>query len=184
MPNTLDTNWQIDIKKSKATPPTTCRDQIEQYAKKIRSAGEAVFRHRGKILKHRAGQDFTPLWIDKTKEGKWFFLVNREHPLIKNIKELAKTEPNHAIDTLLRFIEESIPTKAIYVKETHEETKDVDKQEIQKEPFSDIDINLIRQMLLQMFNNQINGGKTPEQAKALLKTIEPFNNFEDLIEEL
>ena len=104
--------------------------------------------------------------------------------MIKNVKELAKTEPNRAIDTLLRFIEESIPTKAIYVKETHEETKDADKQEIQKEPFSDIDINLIRQMLLQMFNNQINGGKTPEQAKALLKTIEPFNNFEDLIEEL
>ena len=97
---------------------------------------------------------------------------------------MAKTEPSQAIDALLRFIEESIPTKAIYVKETHEETKDADKQEIQKEPFSDIDINLIRRMLLQMFNNQINSGKTPEQAKALLKTIEPFNNYEDLIEEL
>ena len=184
LPNTLDTNWQIDIKKSKATPPAACRDQIEQYAKKIRSVGEAVFRHRGKILKHRAGQDFQPLWLDKTKGGKWSFVVNRDHLLIKNIKEMAKTEPYHAIDTLLRFIEESIPTKAIYVKETHEETKDVDKQEIQKEPFSDIDINLIKQILLQMFNNQINSGKTPEQAKALLKTIEPFNNYEDLIEEL
>lgn len=184
LPNTLDANWQIDIKKSKATPPAICRDQIEQYAKKIRSVGEKVFRHRGKILKYKAGQDFQPLWLDKTKGGKWYFVVNREHLLIKNIKEIAKKEPIKAIDTLLKFIEESIPTKSIYVKETHEETKDTDKQETQKEPFSDIDINLVRHVLLQMFNNQINSGKTQEQAKALLKTIEPFNNYEDLIEEL
>ena len=97
---------------------------------------------------------------------------------------MAKSEPDKAIDKLIKFIEESIPTKAIYVKETHEETKDADKQEVQKEPFSDIDVNIIKQMLLQMFNNQINSGKTPEQAKTLLKSIEPFNNYEDLIEEL
>lgn len=184
LPNTIDTNWQIDIKKSKATPPATCRDQIEQYAKKIRSAGETVFRHRGKILKQRAGQDFQPLWLDKTKGGKWSFVVNRDHLLIKNIKELAKKKPDLAIDTLLRFIEESIPTKAIYVKETHEDTTDVDKREIQKEPFSDMDINILRQMLMQIYNNQINSGKTPKEAKSLLKTIEPFNNYDDLIEEL
>ena len=184
LPNTLDTNWQIDIKKSKATPPAACRDQIEQYAKKIRSVGENVFRHRGKILKYRAGQDFQPLWLDKTKGGKWSFVVNRDHLLVKNIKELAKSEPDKAIDTLLKFIEESIPTKAIYIKEAHEETKDMDKQEVQKEPFSGIDVTIIKQMLLQMFNNQINSGKTSEQAKKLLKTIEPFNNYEDLIDEL
>lgn len=60
----------------------------------------------------------------------------------------------------------------------------MDKQEVQKEPFSGIDVTIIKQMLLQMFNNQINSGKTSEQAKKLLKTIEPFNNYEDLIDEL
>ena len=97
---------------------------------------------------------------------------------------MAKTKPVQAIDTLLKFIEESIPTKAIYVKETHEETKDIDKQEIQKEPFSDIDVNIIRQMLSQIYNNQLNSGKTPTEAKVVLKATEPFNNYEDLIEEL
>lgn len=184
LPNTIDTNWQIDIKKSKATPPTNCRDQIEQYAKKIRSEGEKVFRHRGKILRHYAGQEFQPLWLDKTKGGKWSFVINREHLLIKNAKELAKEKPEQAIDMLLRFIEESIPTKAIYVKETHEETKEVDKQETQKEPYSDFDIDIIKKMLQVIYNNQINSGRTREQAKALLKTVEPFNNYEDLIDEL
>lgn len=184
LPNTLDTKWQIDIKKSQAKPPVACRDQIEQYAKLIRKAGEDVFRHRGKILKKRAGQDFQPLWLDKKQGNKWFFVINRDHLMIQSIKNMAQNDPDKAIDSLLKFIEESIPTKAIYVKESHEDSTDVDKQEVQREPFSNFDINLVRQLLNQMYNNQLASGKTSDQAKALLKTIEPFNNFEDIIEEL
>lgn len=177
LPNTLDTNWQIDIKKAKATPPTSCYEQIEQYAKKIRSAGEEVFRHRGKILKHRAGQEFQPLWLDKKQGGKWYFVINREHLMINNIKIMAKEKPEKAIDTLLKFLEESIPTKNIFIKEAQGE-------ETQRTPFANIDIEVIRQMLRQMYEAQICDGKTSEQAKQVLKTIEPFNNYEELIEKL
>ena len=35
-----------------------------------------------------------------------------------------------------------------------------------------------------MYDNKIKTKKTSEQAKAYLKTVEPFNLFEDLIENL
>jgi len=177
LPNKLDTEWQIDIKKSKAYPPSVCREQLESYAKSVRSIGVEVYRHRGKILKQRAGQSFQPLWLEKKKDNKWSFVVNREHLMIQNLKDLAKEKPENAIETLLKFLEEAIPTKTIYINEAQGE-------ETQKTPFSDMDTNVIKQMLKQMFDNQIVQGKTPVQAKALLKTIEPFNNYEDLIEEL
>lgn len=177
LPNKLDTEWQIDIKKSKAYPPAVCREQLDSYARSVRAIGVEVYRHRGRILKQRAGQTFQPLWLEKKKDSKWSFVVNREHLMIQNLKELAKTKPAQAIETLLKFVEETIPTKPIYINEAQGE-------ESQKTPFSDVDTNLIQQMLKQMFDNQIAEGKTPEQAKALLKTIEPFNNYEDLIEEL
>ena len=47
-----------------------------------------------------------------------------------------------------------------------------------------MDTNLIKDMLCRMYNNQLASGQTSEQAKAVLKTIEPFNNYEELIEEL
>jgi hypothetical protein len=78
---------------------------------------------------------------------------------------------------LLRIVEESIPTPTIFIKQSSEEKQ-------QKEPFSDMDINLIKDMLCRMYNNQLASGQTSEQAKAILKTIEPFNNYEELIEEL
>jgi hypothetical protein len=177
LPNKLDTEWQIDIKKSKAYPPASCRDQLESYAKAVRNIGVEVYRHRGKILKQRAGQNFQPLWLEKKKDNKWSFVINREHLMIQNLKTLAKTKPEQAIETLLKFIEETIPTKTIYINEA----KDEDSEKI---PFSDMDVNIIKEMLKQMFDNQIVEGKTPEQAKALLKTIQPFNEYEDIIEEL
>ena len=177
LPNRLDTEWQIDIKKSKAYPPLVCKEQLESYAKSVRSIGVEVYRHRGKILKQKSGQDFQPIWLEKRKDSKWSFVINREHLVIQDLKNLAKENPKRAIETLLRFLEEAIPTKTIYINEAQGE-------ETQKIPFSDMDKSIIKQTLELMFHNQIVQGKTPGQAKSLLKTIEPFNNFEDLIEEL
>ncbi len=177
LPNKLDTEWQIDIKKSRAYPPLACREQLSSYARTVCGSGIEVYRHRGKIIKKRAGQTFQHFWLDKKKDDKWYFVINREHSLIQDLKSLAKEKPEQAIDILLRFLEESIPTKTIYSKETQGE-------ESQKEPFSDIDTNIIKQMLKQMFDNKIREGKTEQQAKDILKSVEPFNNYEELIEEL
>lgn len=177
LPNTLDSEWQIDIKKSLATPPLSCREQLRAYAMDVRNKGVEVYRHRGRILKKRAGNDFQPLWLEKKKGDKWSFIVNRENQLIKNLMEEAKKKPVQAMNTLIRFLEESIPTKSIFIKESSNE-------EQQKEPYSDIDINVIRQMITLAYNNQLSSGYTPKQAKDHLKTIEPFNFYEDLIEEL
>lgn len=177
LPNTLDSEWQIDIKKSTATPPLSCREQLRSYALDVRNKGMEVYRHRGKILKKKAGTNFQPLWLEKKKGNKWSFVINRENQLIMDLQEEAKTNSVQAINKLLRIIEESIPTPTIFIKQSSEEN-------LQKEPFSDMDIALIKEMLYRMYEKQIESGLTPDQAKAVLKTIEPFNNYEEQIDEL
>lgn len=176
LPNSQDENWQIDIKKSRAFPPANYRDRISQYAKSIRQKAEEVFRHRGKILKQRAGQVFSPLWLDKTKDGQWSYVVNRDNPIIQHIKLLAKVQPEHAIDILLKLVESSVPTKTIYINES--KGQDLLRQE------SLIDDEAIREPLSAMYSRLIDQGKSPKDAKNILKTIEPFNNYEDLIDSL
>jgi len=104
-------------------------------------------------------------------------VVNREHDMIKQIKSMALDNPEKAINTLLSFIEETLPTKTIYINEAKGE-------ESQLEPFMGINPSIITDMMRTMYDNQIKTGKTSEQAKAYLKTVEPFNLFEDLIENL
>ena len=175
--NLYDMDWQIDIKKSKAIPPYQLRAQLEAYAKATRIIGEDVYRHRGKILKQKAGQSFQPIWLEKRKDSKWSFVINRDHLVIKELKERAYTNPILAINTLMKFLEESLPTKTIYIKEAKDEEKE-------NEPFLDLDISLVRNILSQLYDGMISQGYTNEQAKNKLATIEPFNYYEDLINKL
>lgn len=174
LPNSQDAQWQIDIKKSKAFPPSVCRDQIEQYAKTIRTSAEDVFRHRGKILQQRGGKEFFPLWLEKAKDGHFSYVINRKSPIITEIKELVSSNPNFAIELLLKIVESNVPTKTIFINESKEEgTAPITPS---------FDINIIKQMMDQLYESFLSQGNSSEQAKMRLKQIEPFNFFEDLIE--
>jgi hypothetical protein len=175
LPNSLDADWQIDIKKSIARPPLFYTDQIRNYASKIRAQGIEIYRHRGKTLKLAAGQKFVPLWIDHKRGDKWFYKINREHPLVDMAKTQAKSEPDKAVETLLRFIEENIPSKSIYIKEAEE-------PEAQGKPFEGVDHEPIRKTMRMMFDSLTAKGKTEDEAKALIANIDPFNQFTHFLE--
>lgn len=177
LPNTLDSEWQIDIKKSRAFPPAACREQLEAYARLVRGAGAEVYRHRGKILKQRAGVSFQPLWLEKKKDDMWSFVVNRENAIVQTVKDMARTNPEQAIETLLKYIEEAIPTSSIFIKE-------VEEGSTPREPFSGMNEDIIRPMMTTIFKNKIAEGLTVEQAKKYISGVDPFNRYEALIETL
>lgn len=170
LPNTLDSQWQIDIKKSVARPPLLFREQIKAYASKVRKQAVEVYRHKGKNVKRIAGQKFVPLWIDHKRGDKWFYKINRESPILDNIKRQAKNEPDKAIEILLRFIEETIPTKSIHIKES-------ESPELQGKPFEATEQEIIRKTMKEMYSNLLSQGKTQEESTTIISNIEPFNNF-------
>jgi hypothetical protein len=174
LPNTLDAEWQIDIKKSVASPPLIFREQIKAYALKVRAQAVEVYRHKGKNVKPYQGQKFVPLWIDHKRGDKWFFKINREHPLIEKINKQANNNPVKAIDTLLKFIEETIPTKSIYIRES-------EQPEAQGKPFEGIKHDDIWNLMKTIFDSLITQGKTKEEAKAVLVNLEPFNHYPEYI---
>lgn len=175
LPNSLDAEWQIDIKKSVARPPLLYRDQIRNYALKVRGQGVEVYRHKGKTIQRTHGVQFVPLWIDHKRADKWYYKINREHPLLEKIKTQAKIEPDKAIEELIRFIEETIPTKSIFIKES-------EQPECQGKPFEGRDQEIIRQTMQSMFENLVKSGKKPDEAKSIIANIEPFDQFTHFLE--
>lgn len=175
LPNNLDSDWQIDIKKSVARPPVILKDQIKAYAVNVRSQAVEVYRHRGKTVKVLPGQSFVPFWKEHKRGDKWLHVINREHPILNNIKNQVVTEPDKAIETLLKFIEETIPAKSIYIKEAEE-------ADLQAKPFEGIDSETVLNLMRQMYSSIVQNGKTDLQAKSIIKDIEPFNNFPHLFD--
>ena len=174
LPNSLDAEWQIDIKKSVARPPHALREQLKAYASLIRSQAIEVYRHRGRNVKILPGQKFIPLWVDHKRGNKWFYKINRNHPLIERLKKQAITEPDKAIEILLRFIEETIPTKSIYIKEAEDE-------EAEGKPFEGTSHSEIINLMKQVYDSLIIQGKTDSEAKAIILNLEPFNHFPEYI---
>jgi hypothetical protein len=153
------------------------RDQLKAYAGRVRVQAVEVYRHRGKNVKPYPGQKFVPLWIDHKRGDKWFYKINRQHPLIEKIKRESNKKPEKAIETLLKFIEETIPVKSIYIKEAED-------PETQGKPFEGINHDEVMIMMKGIFDTLITEGKTKEEAKAVIINLEPFNHYPEYIANL
>jgi len=170
LPNHLDAEWQIDIKKSVARPPIGLRDQLKAYATKVRGQAVDVYRHKGKILQRKyAGVQFQPVWNEKLRHGKRFYEINRAHPILQNAFELLKNASGE-LNQLLKFIEETVPVSLITIKES-------EQPEQQGQPFDETDQEPVRKTMKMMFEQLVTGGKTPDMAKSIILNIEPFNLF-------
>ncbi len=174
IPNDLDAEWQIDIKKSVARPPHGLIEQIKAYAVNVRAQAVEVYRHRGKQLNPLPWQKFIPLWLDHKRGDKWFFKVNRKHPAIEEIRKQAKNNPDKSIESLLKLIEETIPTKSIYIKEA-------EIPEAQGKPYEGLASDDILSLMRPLFNSLIEKGMTEEEARTAILNIEPFNYYPELI---
>lgn len=176
LPNNLDAEWQIDIKKSVARPPIALRDQLKAYASKVRSQAVEVYRHKGKVLQRKYGAvHFHPVWQEKQRQGKRFYEINREHPYIQSL--LKSMNNAGELSQLLRFVEETVPVPLIAIKES-------EQPELQGQPFEETDQEPVRQAMKKMYTKLRTDGKTDEQAKAIILNIEPFNLFPHFTEYL
>lgn len=177
LPNTMDAEWQIDIKKSVARPPLVLRDLLKAYASKVRAKAVEVYRHKGQILQRKyASMQFQPVWHEKLRHGKRFYSINREHPIITNLLDTIK-DHNSELNELLRYIEETVPVPLITIKES-------EQPEIQCSPFEGVDQELLQKSMKMMFDRLIQNGKNSDEAKAHIMSIEPFNLFPQFLEYL
>ncbi|QSZ66928.1 ATP-binding protein [Methanofollis aquaemaris] len=115
IPNSLDSQWQIDVKKAVARPPPQIRDDLKRLARLTRKRASDIYRHRGKIIARTQSGNDTFMWEIITKNRKPTYKINRKHPLVSDL--LNDDSVNHTkIRQLLKGIEETVPISAIILK--------------------------------------------------------------------
>jgi len=174
LPNNLDAEWQIDIKKSVARPPHAIAEQLKAYASQIRCQAVEVYRHRGRNITPLPWQKFVCLWLDHKRGDKWFYKINRKHPAIEAIKSMVVKKPEKSIESLLRLIEETIPAKSIYIREA-------EHSESQGKPFEGLNSEEVIYLMKQVYDSFILSGRSDAEAKAALINMEPFNHYPEYL---
>jgi hypothetical protein len=136
-----------------------------------------VYRHKGKVLQRKyATVQFQPVWHEKLRQGKRFYEINREHPVIKTLTAPLKTKGND-LAQLLRFIEETVPVPLITIKES-------EQPEMQSFPFEGVKDSAVLEMMNLLYASLIAQKKSDNEARSMILNIEPFNNFPQLIDQV
>lgn len=177
LPNSLDSDWKIDIKKSNAEIPGNIIDRLKSYTNDCCKTGNEVFRHRGHIVRKAGGENFQPIWCEKRKDNTIQFVINRKNSFLVECQELAKDKPQQAISMLLDVIEKSIPTKAIYCAESENNQSMLNQG-------GDFNIEALKQIAQNIIQRKQDEGFSKKQAITQIVMMEPFNFYKDIIEEL
>lgn len=176
LPNSMDGEWQIDIKKSRARPPALLRGDLKRIARVTRNRATEIYRHRGKIIARENAEKYVFPWERKVRRGKTFYAVNQEHPLVKEALRIPGTyQPT--VRALLRLLEETVPVQQIWIDNSTEPEK-------QAQPFDGVPSEKIMEVMLQIYQALRKSGMTQEKARDRILRMEPFQHFDTLVKTL
>ena len=172
IPNSLDHLWNIDVKKSQASPPESVRRELKKVIGRISGAGKLVFIRRATALKSRT---MTPVWFREVADGKIRYGVNEEHPLVKALLEKITKEQAGELRTCLRLINETFPHELFFA-DVASDTVEFAPPEHGKEE--------IRQIASQVIDALRSCGYTGDDLRRELLRTEAYPFPQDLIDEL
>ncbi|MBN2836637.1 MAG: hypothetical protein JXR48_16905, partial [Candidatus Delongbacteria bacterium] len=163
IPNTLDSIWKIDIKKSKAIPPEIIKKELRKIINSIEKTGQKVYKQRGFTLKNKTTN---PVWNRVKKESKYYYEINRNHPLFQQLFEFLP-EKKSLISSLFSVIENSFPVDLFF--------NDLASRPEEKE-HKDIDINEFTLIIETMIDILSKNNNDIHELAELLRATEPFSS--------
>jgi Histidine kinase-, DNA gyrase B-, and HSP90-like ATPase len=176
LPNSMDSDWNIDVKKSRARPPASLKAELKRIARLTRHRAAEIYRHRGKVLARENADKYVFPWDRKLRRGKVFYAVNQEHPLVEEVLNLPDIyQP--AIRALLRLLEETVPVQQIWIDNSTEPEK-------QTQPFDGTPSEEVVEVMIQIYYSLRKNGMTEDQARDRILKMEPFQHFETLAKTL
>lgn len=172
LPNALDHDWQINVTKSRATPPPALRDDLRRIALRTREEAKKVYTHRGARLVPQKNSERVHLWAPVARHDRVFYQINREHPLVRHA--LATTTDVPALRALLALVQETIPLQHIAITATENPAS-------QPEPFESAQEAEIIEAMRQLYRLFLAAGHAPEEARRRLSSQSPFDQFPALV---
>ncbi|MDW7661874.1 MAG: hypothetical protein SCL54_10695 [Bacillota bacterium] len=111
IPNTLDSIWEIDIKKSSASLPDIIKKNLVAIVETTVGKSERVYKYRGRKIK---SDDIQHVWNAVDNRGNFQYLVNRDLPLYKSLEEKLDEKSLGYLDSLIKTIEDAFPYGDVY----------------------------------------------------------------------
>ncbi len=177
LPNDLDAQWKIDIRKSSAHPPAALRDQLYRLAEDARDRARKVFLHRAHSDSSLGRRDeVVPVWQSRETAAGRRYRIDRAHTAVKEL--LDDAEFGVKVEAMLRILEETIPVQRIWLEAA-------ESGEHAKGGFTGEPDGSVREVLNVIYRSLVERkGMSPSMAKRQLLRTEPFDLHPELVKNL
>jgi len=174
LPNTLDDEWKIDIRKSTARPPAAIRGRLMKLAEDTRRRARDVFAHRGQVVRPPGTGVVLHAWRPERFQGGMRYRIDDAHPAVREVlDEAGGLLPQ--IKAMLRVIEETVPVQRIWLDTT-------ENHETPRVNFAEQPPDEVSAVLKVMYRSFVRRkGMSPAQAREQLSRTEPFNLYPALV---
>ena len=170
IPNSMDEDWKIDVKKSSASAPPVLRDWLTGLASKVRDRAKTVYAHRGGYDTRSTPRksDYPSPWKSRKLGSNHFaYRIDRKHPLFHSLIATVPKDCQKNLETLLRLIEETVPVERIWIDSS-------ENQDGHARPFEGDNINKIRSYIENCFRVLLEKGMKEKEIWKVLSTFPAF----------
>lgn len=161
--NGCDHLWQVDVKKSRVSPPAIIRQELKRIIDKITGRSHRVYKSRGS---ERRQYGRIHLWERHSSNRGINYRINRSHPVIDNtFCEFGNRSGE--VETILKLIESNLPFNQIFA----------DMSSVPKEVDFQLEENELADIAARLFETFKQQGHSEEEIRKILLSIEPFSAY-------
>lgn len=173
--NSMDLDWQIDVRKATAHVPGPLRQHLLRVARRTRSQAKEAYSFRGKARARSQGGAIEHVWQRRHKRHEQVrYVINRKHPLVERAVEEAHAA-KRSILSLLDLVEETLPLVAIM-----QDASEHPEELTARAPFEGRDGEL-KERLVACHRLFTSGGVPSREALDRLGVVEPFTNYPEIV---
>jgi hypothetical protein len=176
MPNGMDAEWKIDVKKASAQLPGPVRNRLKSMVEKLGASSKRTYTGRGRRL---VDDSRLPVWTRHQDKNRIDYRLNRDHPLVASFQGSLSEHQTRQFASILNLFEAGIPIDAIFA-DTSSSPESVTAADVEAEAFAHAAGNT--------FSTLIAAGATPEEAMQMMQSAEPFrsnwNETEKIVREM
>lgn len=180
LPNSMDADWKIDVRKSTAQVPVALRRKLTHLAEDARERARKVFAFRGSPVPGGGHDPVAQAWQTVKGRHGTRYRVDRTHPAISGLLDDLASDPSLVAraEAMIRVIEETVPVQRIWLDTA--EDRETPRTGFKGEPTAEV-----RSVAETLFRTMVQRkGMSPELARARLSRTEPFDQYPALIASL
>ena len=162
IPNTLDAEWKIDVRKASAQPPAPVRERLRRIIERIGVPSRRTYTGRGAKLTENSR---LPVWRRLQDKNRITYSIDEEHPLLATFRDGLEPGTARQFEQILRLLASAFPLEALHV-DVSANPEEISSLRIEPE-----DLRMIASSMWHILRSR---GQSPTEIEAWMRSAEPF----------